>query len=173
MTAAPRVIDGLDRPFPEAATGARWALVADRVMGGVSSGRMTHETVGGRAAIRMTGDVSLANGGGFLQIALDLAPDGRPVDASAWSGIEIDATGNGETYNLHLRTTDVTRPWQSYRHAFRAGPDWETHRLPFAGFAPHRIATPLDPGRLRRIGIVAIGRAFRADMAVAGLRFFS
>jgi len=32
---------------------------------------------------------------------------------------------------------------------------------------------PLDLSRLRRIGIVAIGRAFRADVAVGGVRFYA
>lgn len=142
-------------------------------MGGLSDGRMHRETVAGRLAIRMEGAVRLENNGGFVQIALDLAPDGSPVDASRWSGIEIDLTGNGESYNLHLRTAEVTRPWQSYRQAILAAPGWRSLRLPFAGFAAHRIDAPLRPEALRRIGIVAIGRAFRADIAIAGLRFYA
>ena len=39
--------------------------------------------------------------------------------------------------------------------------------LPFAGFTPHRIDAPLAPAALRRLGLVAIGRAFDADLAVA------
>jgi hypothetical protein len=65
----------------------------------------------------------------------------------------------------------VARPWQSYRQSFVARPEWQTVRLPFAGFEPHRIAAPLDLSTLRRIGIVAIGRAFHADIAIAGVRF--
>lgn len=169
--AAP-IIDALDRPHPTATNGAVWALISDRVMGGLSSGRMTRETVAGRAALRMRGAVSLENDGGFLQVALDLAPDGGLVDARGWSGIEVDALGDGERYNLHLRTADVARPWQSYRFAFEAGPAWRSVRAPFAAFAPHRIGVALDPGRLRRLGVVAIGRAFDADIAVGGARFY-
>ena len=61
----------------------------------------------------MRGDVSLENNGGFVQISLDLAPDGHAVDASAWSGIEFDVFGNGEDYGVHLRTADLSQPWQS------------------------------------------------------------
>jgi len=132
---------------------------------------MRREVVRGREAIRMQGDVSLENNGGFLQIALDLAPDGAPIDARGWAGIEIDVIGNGESYNLHLRTADVIRPWQSYRAGFVAEPEWRTRRLPFAEFEPHRIDAPLDRSTLRRIGIVAIGRAFHADIAIGGVRF--
>lgn len=167
------VIDALDRPAPLASNGAAWALVSDRVMGGRSAGAMTRETVRGRPATRMTGRVSLENDGGFLQIALDLAPDGGAVDASGWAGLEIDVAGDRERYGLHLRTTDIARPWQSYRAGFEAPADWTTVRLPFAGFASHRIKAPLDPSRLRRLGVVAIGRAFAPDVAVGGLRFYA
>lgn len=163
------VIEDLSRPFPEAANGARWALITDGVMGGVSRGSLRREAVGGRPALRMTGDVSLANNGGFVQMALDLAPRGGVFDARGWAGVALAVRGNGESYGLHLRTDAVTRPWQSWRQGFVAPPDWAELRLPFAGFTPHRIDVPLDPGRLRRLGLVAIGRAFAADLAVAGL----
>lgn len=141
-------------------------------MGGVSAGRLTREDVAGRAALRLRGPVRLENNGGFIQMALDLAGDGGPVDASAFIGIELDVLGNNETYNTHLRTSDLTRPWQSYRQPFEARGVWKTHRLPFTEFEAHRTETPFDPARVRRIGIVAIGRAFEADLAVGGVRFY-
>lgn len=147
-------------------------LITDTVMGGVSSGTLTRETVGGREAYRMRGMVSLENNGGFVQMAADINPDGALFDASAFTGIELDVTGNTETYNIHLRTSDLTRPWQSYRQSFIAGPEWETHRIPFTDFTPHRTEMPLDITKLRRIGILAIGRVFEADVSVARLRFY-
>ena len=173
LAATTDVIDDLTQPPPRASNGAEWELIADRVMGGVSNGTMRREIVRDREAIHMQGDVSLENNGGFLQIALDLAPDGSSIDAGRWAGIEIDVIGNDESYNLHLRTADVTRPWQSYRQSFIARPEWQTLRLPFADFEAHRIDAPLDLSTLRRIGIVAIGRAFHADIAIGGVRFHS
>ena len=134
---------------------------------------MSRELVGGRLAIRMLGDVRLENNGGFVQLALDLSPDTGVVDASAWSGIELDLYGDDQEYGMHLRTSDLTRPWQSYRQSFRVLPEWQTIRLPFAGFSPYRTEIPLDLRRLRRLGLAAIGRAFSADLAIGGLRFFS
>jgi hypothetical protein len=166
-------IDDLSAAGLEAANGGRWELLSDRVMGGVSSGTLTREIVAGRAALRLRGRVSLENNGGFVQMALDLAADGSTVDASAWTGIELDVHGDGETYGLHLRTDALTRPWQSWRQGFTAPPAWTLVRLPFAGFAPHRIETALDPSRLRRLGIVAIGRAFAPDLAIGGVRFYA
>jgi len=173
LAATTHTIDDVTQPPPRASNGADWELVADRVMGGVSNGTMHRERVRGRAAIRMQGDVRLENNGGFLQIALDLAPNGTSIDASRWAGLEIDVIGNDESYNLHLRTADVVRPWQSYRQSFVPTQEWQTVRLAFSDFDAHRIDAPLDPSTLRRIGIVAIGRAFHADIAIAGVRFFA
>lgn len=173
MKNAPEVIDDLSLAAPLAANGNRWALVSDQVMGGVSDGAMRREIVAGRPAIRLRGGVSLENNGGFLQIALDLGDDGAPVDAASWTGIRIDVSGNNETYNLHLRTTDLDRPWQSYRQGFVATPTWQTLHFAFAGFEAHRTTQALQVNRLRRVGIVAIGRAFDADLALADIRFYS
>ena len=172
MTIHPALIDDLSKPFPETALGTRWQLMSDAVMGGVSAGRMTAGIVEGRPAIRMQGAVSLENNGGFLQIALDLAPAGGTLDASGFSGIALDVLGDGEAYGLHLRTPDLARPWQSYRAPFVASGTWQTRHLAFADFMPHRTEAPLDTSRLRRLGLVAIGRSFRPDLSVGGLRFY-
>ncbi|EKE43444.1 hypothetical protein OCGS_2482 [Oceaniovalibus guishaninsula JLT2003] len=161
-----RTIDDFDRAADPAEVGTDWELIADRVMGGRSLGTLERGIVQGRMALRMIGDVSLENDGGFVQFARDVAPPPEGAE-----GLELDVIGNGETYNVHLRTGDVTRPWQSYRQSFDAPPDWRTIRLPFAGFQAHRIDAPLDLTTLRRIGIVAIGRAFRADVALAAIRY--
>ena len=88
-------------------------------------------------------------------------------------GVELDVFGNDEEYGIHLRTEDLTRPWQSYRQSFRAEPQWRTVQFRFQDFVPYRIDVPLDTRRLRRIGVVAIGRAFSADLAVGGLRYLA
>ena len=166
------IIDDLSAPPPQASIGSEWRLFTDAVMGGVSRGTMTRETVAGRTAIRLRGKVSLENNGGFVQMALDLLPDGAPIDASQWRGVEIDVYGNDEDYALNLRTSDLTRPWQSYRQTFRAAQRWETVRLPFESFVPSRTETPLNTRRLRRLGVIGIGRQFDADVAIGGVKFF-
>ena len=148
-----------------------WEYVADTVMGGVSSGQANRETVQGRDAMRLTGDVSLDNNGGFVQMAFDLA-GGDVVDASGFAGIELDVFGNSKEYDLRLRTDALQRPWQSFRASFTAPPQWTSLRVPFGDFAPHKTDATFDPARLRRVGVLAIGREFHADIAVAGLRFY-
>ena len=172
MSQVTQTINDFSQPSPLASNGQSWELISDGVMGGVSKGVMGREKIAGRAAMRMQGEVSLENNGGFLQMAIDLGKQGESVDASGWTGIEIDIIGNNEAYNVHLRTADIQRSWQSYRHEFTAPDDWITIQLPFADFNRHRIEAPLDLLQLRRLGIVAIGRAFKADIAIGGVRFY-
>ena len=100
-----------------------WRFITDGVMGGQSSGELTLDTIEGKACLRLRGDVSLENRGGFVQAALDIK--GTPAaDASAYQGLLLEVYGNDESYNLHLRTDDVWLPWQSYRASFQARPGW-------------------------------------------------
>jgi hypothetical protein len=151
--------------------GTSWRLVSDRVMGGVSEGRMAIRESAGRRALCLSGKVSLANNGGFLQVNLDLSPDGL-LDASEFAGIRLLVRGNGEAYNLHLKTDATRLPWQSYRAAFAATDTWQEVRLPFDTFTPYRLDRPLDVRRLRRLAIVAIGKVMEADVCIAEVRLY-
>lgn len=148
-----------------------WEYVADTVMGGVSTGTVTHEAVAGRQAARLTGTVSLENNGGFIQMAFDLA-EGDVLDASAWQGVEVEVCGAGEGYELRLRTDQLERPWQSFRAAIGVTAQWQAVRLPWSVFEGRKTDKTLDPARLRRIGLLAIGREMQADVAVSAIRFY-
>jgi hypothetical protein len=147
------------------ALGSSFRVITDGVMGGVSSAESRVEVVDGRRALRIRGKVRLENNGGFVQLATDLG-----LDASPYSHLQLVVRGNGETYGCHLRTADVVRPWQSYRQSFDAPAAWTTVDLPLQHFEPHRLQTPFDASRLRRLGLIAIGRAFDADLAVHTIR---
>lgn len=148
-----------------------WEYVADTVMGGVSTGKVRITQIDGREATQLMGEVSLDNNGGFIQMAFDMA-QGDTFDAAAWRGIEIDVYGNGQTYELRLRTDQLQRPWQSYRTEIAAPADWQTLRLPWSAFEAHRTDVPFDPARLRRIGLLAIGSQMQADVAVSSIRLY-
>ena len=152
--------------------GTRWQGFSDRVMGGVSRESLALADIDGCRALQLTGDVRLDNSGGFIQMALDLALDGGNLDASSFAGVVVTARGNGERYSVHLRTPDCVRPRMSYRTSFRAVPEWQEVRLPFGGFEPYRLTAALDLHRLRRIGLVAIGRAFYADLAISSVALY-
>lgn len=147
-----------------------WRLVTDGVMGGLSQGELLHETRLGRPGVCLRGQVSTRNNGGFVQIALDLDRDA--VTAARMDGIGLRVIGNGEAYNVHLRTSYLWLPWQSYRATFETSTQWQEILLPFETFEPYKTSTPLDPAKIRRIGIVAIGREFEADVCIAEPAFY-
>ncbi|TVQ88485.1 MAG: NADH:ubiquinone oxidoreductase [Chromatiaceae bacterium] len=151
--------------------GTAWRLATDQVMGGVSTARMQWREIDGRHALCLSGDVRLENNGGFVQINLDLAPDGT-LDGRRFQGIRLVVQGNGERYHVHLKTSATRLPWQSYRATFNAGLGWHEVRLPFDKFVPHRLVPALDVARLRRLGVVAIGQPMRADICVAEIGFY-
>jgi hypothetical protein len=151
--------------------GTSWRMVTDGVMGGVSSGTLTLASMDKRDCLRLQGDVRLENNGGFVQAALDIGKTAA-ADASAYTGIVMDVYGNDEAYNLHLRTADLWLPWQSYRATFQAPASWQTVQLPFAGFSPYKTGKALDLTKLERIGVLAIGRAFTADLCIGRVGFY-
>jgi len=148
-----------------------WRLVTDGVMGGVSQGRSTLTDHEGVPCLNMAGDVSTRNNGGFIQTVHELLELDRSA-LTQFRGVWVRAKGNGQDYNIHLRTDRLWFPWQAYRATFQTGPQWNTVKIPFSSFAPYKTSTQLDRGRLSRIGVVAIGRDFTADVCVAGIGFY-
>ena len=146
-----------------------WRLVTDGVMGGVSRGTMTTAEIDGRECIALRGRVSTENNGGFIQIAQDLT--GPLRNAEGYDGIRLDVVGNGERYNVHLRTSDLWLPWQSFRATFETSSAWSSVYLPFSSFEPYKTAAGLRLDKLSRIGIVAIGRDFDADACIGEVAF--
>ena len=170
-TETAQLIDDRSTLNLDASTGNRWRLVTDEVMGGRSSGSIDTDNIEGRPCLRMRGEVSLENSGGFIQMALDI-PQPILVSITEYKGLELDVYGNAEQYNIHLRSDDIYLPWQSYRVSFMATPQWQTLQVPFTRFQPHRIEQPLDIAKLRRIGLIAIGRAFDADLCIARVALY-
>lgn len=149
-----------------------WECVTDTVMGGVSTASLRRETYAGRAAWVLRGDVSLANNGGFVQMAGDLAPSGQVCDARTWDGVAIDICGNDAAYDLRLRTDQLRRPWESFRAELIADRAWSQVRVPFAAFQAHKHNIVFDAGHLTRIGVLGIGRVFTAEIAVARVQLY-
>lgn len=152
--------------------GPKWQTFTDQVMGGVSAGEASHETLGGRRCLRLRGQVSLENRGGFVQAALPLVAQGGAFDAGAYRGIRLWVRGNGAVYYVHLRTEDTRLPWQYYEAAFETGPDWTRVDIPFSSFAPENLTAALDTRKLKRLALVAAKKAFAADMAAARIELY-
>ncbi len=83
------------------ALGTPWEGFTDRVMGGRSDMVVGIKHEDGHPYLSMTGNVSLANNGGFIQARLLLKGDGRSsFDASRYSGIRLSAKGRGDDYYI-------------------------------------------------------------------------
>lgn len=155
------------------ALGTPWQTFTDRVMGGISDGQARYETLDGKRCLRLRGQVSLENQGGFVQAAVPLVKAAGAFDAGSYDGIRLWVRGNGRRYYIHLRTEDTRLPWQYYAAAFDTGDSWEMIDIQFAAFAGENLGLPLDTRKLKRLAIVAAKEAFAADVAVARIEFYS
>ena len=155
------------------ALGTRWEGFTDRVMGGVSQMQTRIEGGGAEARLHLTGEVSLKNNGGFIQVRLPLAPGGKPFDAGGYTGIALRVRGRQSGYYVHLRTTRTVFPWSLYAQGFAVSDDWSTVYLPFEGFRSENMArSALEPRKLVSVGIVAAKREFSADLEVDWVAFY-
>ena len=148
----------------------RWRFFADTVMGGVSSGQVAFETDGKTAYARMTGMVSTANNGGFIQIRTEL-PDAAPAGTA---GVRLIVRGNDQRYFVHLRTSGTVLPWQYYQAGFDVSGTWTEVRLPFSAFeaSGRMLRTVPRAESLRSVGIVAYGRDHDADIDIREVGFY-
>jgi hypothetical protein len=154
---------------------AYWQFVTDGVMGGVSRGGLRfRQDPDGTGFAHLTGTVSTANNGGFIQFraGMDFA---ALVDGGADpAGLRMRVRGNGETYYVHLRTRSNRRPWHYFAATFPTSADWRDVDLPFATFR-HSDGLTDGPPTARdiiSIGIVAYGRDHEADLSVASLTIY-
>ena len=154
---------------------AHWRFVTDGVMGGVSRGGLRFgQDADGTGFAHMTGTVSTANNGGFIQFraGVDFA---TLVDRGAMpAGLRLRVRGNGETYYVHLRTSANRRPWHYFAATFPTSADWQEVDLPFSSFrhSAGMSDAPPTPRDITSIGIVAYGRDHEADLSVADMTIY-
>ena len=148
----------------------RWRFFTDQVMGGVSTGGVTFSQQDGLPFARMSGRVSTANRGGFIQMRLDLAsppPEGT-------TGVRLIVRGNAQRYFVHLRTNGTVLPWQYYQAGFDVSEDWSEVRLPLEAFtASGALLQNLpDAESLTSVAVVAYGRDHDARIDLRELGFY-
>lgn len=151
--------------------GSIWKLVTDEVMGGISFGELSLQNIEGIECLCMSGNVSTDNNGGFIQMTLDLMQK-KPFDASQFDGIEVLIMGNNERYNIHLKTTELIQPWQSYRFTFLTNSKWQKLRIPFSDLIYHRTDIKFRRDKIRRLSFAATGRNFDAKLILASIKFY-
>jgi hypothetical protein len=147
-----------------------WAFFTDQVMGGVSTGQAGLDSDGGQSFLRLQGEVSTANNGGFIQARLKLSE--RVPEAA--QGIEMEVRGNGQTYFVHLRTRGTVLPWQYYQASFEVTGDWTKVKIPFSAFKPQgrALRAAIAPGSIQSLAVVAYGRDHAADVSVTLISYY-
>ena len=143
-----------------------WAYLADTVMGGVSQGGAEFSA----GALRLTGQVSTKNNGGFIQVRTRI----DPTETVGKSGIKIKVKGNEDVYYLHVRNASARLPWQYYTASFQTSKKWKEIKISFDEFEKSATLMPrkLKPESIKTIGIVAYGKDHDADVSIANLEFY-
>jgi len=159
-------------PFT-ADSGKYWQYVSDRVMGGVSDGKVNIEQDGEMYYARLTGNVSTANNGGFIQLRASVSFANSEKDGKNLKGVRLNVRGNSETYYIHIRTNESWSPSDYYATTFKADENWQTIDLPFNKFERRWSKnSTLDPKKIRSFGIVAYGKNYLSDLSVSTIEFY-
>ena len=163
--------DQISIPFTEE-NAKYWQYISDQTMGGVSDGQAVLEKDGDMFFARLTGNVSTANNGGFIQIRttfsfVDLINNNKNL-----LGVRLNTKGNGETYHIFIRTSEDRSYRDFYSATFTANDDWEIVDLPFSKFQHRYLNKSLDGNDIRTFGIVAYGRNFYSDISVSEITFY-
>ncbi len=162
----------LSFPF-NADSGKYWQYVSDRVMGGVSDGQVDLEKEGEMYYARLTGNVSTANNGGFIQLRAGVSFANSEKDGKNLQGVRLNVKGNGETYYIHIRTNANWSPSDYYSATFKADSDWKMIDLPFNKFERKWSKnSTLDAKNIRSFGIVAYGKDYVSDVSVSTIEFY-
>ena len=148
----------------------RWLFIADTVMGGASTGKVSFLEENGETHARMTGSVSTRNNGGFIQFRMKIP---LPLPKSA-AGLRLVVRGNDQRYFMHLRTSGTLLPWQYYQAGFEVSREWSEVRFPFEAFkaSGSLLRTVPRPESLKSVGIVAFGRDHEAEIDVREVSYY-
>ena len=163
--------DQISIPFTE--DNARyWQYISDQTMGGVSNGQAILDKDSDMIFARLTGNVSTANNGGFIQIRTNFSFVDLINTNKDLKGVRLNTKGNGETYHIFIRTSEDRSYRDFYSATFTTNENWEIVDLPFSEFKHRYSNKSLDGNDIRTFGIVAYGRNFYSDVSVSEIIFY-
>ena len=148
----------------------RWVFIADRVMGGVSSGKVEFKTDDGVSYAHLTGKVSTANNGGFVQIRSKI----EKSPSANVTGVKLVVRGNDQKYFVHVRTSGTLLPWQYYQASYNVTSKWREVRIPLSKFERSSRVLRKTPSvkSIKSLAVVAFGRDHDADIQVREIGFY-
>ena len=160
-----------DKPFEtfDPNKSRNWSFFTDGVMGGVSQGKAFFGKSGSDNFVRIEGNVSTDNNGGFIQIRHSLT---KSLDDDI-IGISLKVRGNGERYYVFIRTSSTLLPWQFYNASFQTSKNWSVVKLKLEAFQPSSsfLRKTIKSSSIKSIGIVAYGRDHQAKIDVSEIYF--
>ncbi|WP_151671931.1 CIA30 family protein [Nitrincola schmidtii] len=147
-----------------------WHFFTDQVMGGISSGQISHLKEEDEHFVRMAGNVSTDNRGGFIQMRQELVA-ALPENTQ---GIRIIARGNQQQYFVHLKTRGSLLPWQFYQSGFEVTEQWQEIHLPLKHFSAKGsiISKSLNATSIKSVAIAAYGRDHEALIDLKTIDFY-
>ena len=147
----------------------KWEFVSDKVMGGISEGKLEIFKDKKNYFLRLSGIVSTENNGGFIQIRSNF-----DVDEENFNGIRIKARGLPSEYFIHIRTSFLLLPWQYYSGKFVVSEVWEDHEILFEDFEKSNFYQPslFSSSDIKSIGFVAFGKNFEPQLDILKAELF-
>ena len=147
----------------------KWEFVSDKVMGGISEGKFEILKDKKNNFLRLSGNVSTENNGGFIQIRTNF-----DVNKENFNGIRIKARGLPSEYFIHIRTSFLLLPWQYYSGKFVVSEVWEDHEILFEDFEKSNFYQPslFSSSDIKSIGFVALGKNFEPQLDILKAELF-
>ena len=147
----------------------KWEFVSDKVMGGISEGKLEILKDKKNNFLRLSGFVSTENNGGFIQIKSNF-----DIDEENFNGIRIKARGLPSEYFIHIRTSFLLLPWQYYSGKFVVSEVWEDHEILFEDFEKSNFYQPslFSSSDIKSIGFVAFGKNFEPQLDILKAELF-
>lgn len=121
--------------FNNTKSSSKWSVVDDRVMGGLSQGRLSINEAGNGL---FQGDVTTENNGGFSSVRYAF----NPKDVSKFTHVILKLKGDGKSYQFRIKENTSQR--YSYIATFKTSGEWEVIKIPFNVFFPSFRGYQLD-----------------------------
>jgi len=89
--------------------------------------------------LKITGNVSLDNNGGFIQVRIFLNPSEKPWNAAGYKGIQLKLRGKSNSSYIFLRTNRTVFPWSYFGQKLPVSKEWSIVNLPFDEFTSENM----------------------------------
>ena len=147
-----------------------WKFFTDQVMGGKSTGKIEFYSQN-KKYLRMSGNVTTENNGGFIQFRHKI----RNKISNNIKSLQIISRGNNEKYYIHLRTSRTLLPWQYYSKEFKVSNKWEKIIINLSDFkrSGFFLRKKIKPSTIKSLAVVAFGKNHDALIEVSEISFLN